>query len=308
MAVPKAPRTTPAAETRPDPSKLIAALPDRRAMEAFAATRGDDGRDGPRRPRRGSDPTAEAQHVIYDAWEQRTKRARLAFARKALRLSPLCADAFVILAEEAAGSEEERRDVFARGVAAGELALGPEVFEASAGSFWGVLDTRPYMRARAGLADALLRLGDREGAVAHWRAMLKLNSNDNQGVRHLLAAELLRRGDMPALKRLLAAYKDEWSVVWLYTRALLAFREDQGGTADTAILVADAAQANPHVPGILSGAEPPVASRDGYVTLGGADEATWYVEEHGPAWHATPGAVAWLAAARGDAAGSSGRS
>lgn len=77
---------------------------------------------------------------------------------------------------------------------------------------------------------------------------------------------------------------------------------------DTAVLVADAAQANPHVPGILSGAEPPVASRDGYVALGGADEATWYVEEHGPAWHATPDAVAWLAAACGDAAGSSGRS
>ena len=214
----------------------------------------------------------------------------------------------MVLAEEAAGSEEARRDVFARGVAAGELALGPEVFGASAGSFWGILGTRPYMRARAGPAGALLRLGDREGAVTHWRAMLKLNFNNSQGMRHLLAAELLRRGDMPALKRLLAAYKDEWSVVWLYTRALMAFREDQGGAADTAMLVADAAQANPHVLGILSGAEPPVASRDGHVTLGGADEATWYVEEHGPAWHATPGAVAWLAAACGDAAESSGRS
>lgn len=215
---------------------------------------------------------------------------------------------YVILAEEAAGSEEERRDVFARGVAAGELALGPEEFAACAGSFWGVLDTRPYMRARAGLAGALLRLGDREGAVAHWRAMLKLNPNDNQGVRYLLAAELLRRGDMLALKRLLAAYKDEWSVVWLYTRALLAFREGQEGAAGTAMLVADVREANPHVPGILSGAEPPVASRDGFATLGGADEASWYVEEHGPAWHATPGAVVWLAAACGDAAGSSGRS
>lgn len=246
--------------------------------------------------------------MIYDAWEQHTKRGRLAFARKALRLSPLCADAYVILAEDAAGSEEERRDVFARGVAAGELALGPEALKGYAGSFWGVLDTRPYMRARAGLAGALLRLGDREGAVAHWRAMLKLNPNDNQGVRYLLATELLRRGDMPALKRLLATYKDEWSVVWLYTRALVAFREGQGGTADTAMLVADAREANQHVPGILSGAEPPVGSRDGYVTLGGADEATWYMEQYGPAWHATPGAVAWLAATCGDMARSSGRS
>ncbi len=308
MAVPMTLRAKPAAGTQPGHGKLIALLPDRRAMEAFAATRGDDGRDGPRRPQRGSDPTARAQHVIYDAWEQRPKRSRVAFARKALRLSPLCADAYVILAEEAASSEEERRDVFTRGVAAGELALGPDEFAACAGSFWGALETRPYMRARAGLAGALLRLGDREGAVAHWRAMLKLNPNDTQGVRYLLIAELLRQGDMPALKRLLTAYKDEWSVVWLYTRALLAFREGQGGIVGTAMLVADAREANPHVPDILSGVRPPVGLRDGYVTLGGTDEASWYVEEHGPAWHATPGAVVWLAAACGDAVGSAKRS
>lgn len=28
--------------------------------------------------------------------------------------------------------------------------------------------------------------------------------------------------------------------------------------------------------------------------MGGADEATWYVEQAGKAWRETPGAVAWL--------------
>jgi len=257
-------------------------------MEAFLAALGD------RDHRHADDPTVKAQHVIYDAWEQRTTRSRVALARKALSLSPLCADAYVILAAETARSAEERRDLFARGVEAGELALGPEGFEEYAGSFWGFLDTRPYMRARVGLADALLRLGDVAGAVAHWRAMLALNPNDNQGIRYLLAVELLRQGDMPGIKALLAAYKGEWSVFWLYTRALVAYREGRGGAKSTAALVRDAREANPHVPGILSGAEPPVASRGGYVTMGGADEATWYVEECGPAWRGTPGAVEWL--------------
>ena len=35
-------------------------------------------------------------------------------------------------------------------------------------------------------------------------------------------------------------------------------------------------------------------SDDGYVTMGGPDEATYYVTECGAAWHRTPGAVAWL--------------
>ena len=259
-------------------------------MTAFLAARGDHGGDR----RRAEDPTAKAQHVIYDAWEQRTKQSRVALAHEALRLSPLCADAYVILAEETARSVEGRRDLFARGVEAGELALGPEGFEEYAGSFWGFLDTRPTMRARAGLANALLTLGDTDGAVAHWRAMLALNPNDNQGVRYLLAAELLRREDMPALKTLIAAYKGEWSVFWLYTSAFIAYRDGKGGAKATQALLRDAAEANPHVPGILSGAAPAAASRDGYVTMGGADEAAWYVEECGPAWRDTPGAVAWL--------------
>jgi DNA-binding PadR family transcriptional regulator len=43
------------------------------------------------------------------------------------------------------------------------------------------------------------------------------------------------------------------------------------------------------VPAILAGAKPPVISDDGYITMGGPDEATYYVTECGAAW-----AVAWL--------------
>src|SRR2546421_12928373 len=48
------------------------------------------------------------------------------------------------------------------------------------GHFWGFLETRPYMRARAGLASTLLQLGDIDSALAHYRDMLKLIPNDNQ--------------------------------------------------------------------------------------------------------------------------------
>ena len=35
-------------------------------------------------------------------------------------------------------------------------------------------------------------------------------------------------------------------------------------------------------------------SDNGYITMGGPDEATYYVSDCGPAWHQTPGAVVWL--------------
>jgi hypothetical protein len=106
---------------------------------------------------------------------------------------------------------------------------------------------------------------------------------------------LLRRGDIPALKSLLAEYPDEWSVHWLYTRALLAFQEEQASSPATLKLLKEASAANEHVPAILAGKTPPIPSDSGYnITVGGADEATDYVRECGDAWRKTPGAVEWL--------------
>ena len=285
MPVSKKPRTKAAASKTLPRAAAVPALPDPRAMESYLVTITGRSRN---------DAIAKAQDVMYDAWERTTSRSRVALARKALGISPLCADAYNLLAEEA-GSVEEARDLYAKAVEAGELALGPKGFKEYAGHFWGFLETRPYMRARAGLADILLQLGDEDAAISHYRDMLKLNPNDNQGIRYVLAARLLRRGEEAGLKELLAAYEDEGSAYWLYTRALLAFREGGGDDMQAVTIVKDAWSANEHVPAILAGTKPPVFGDSGYVTMGGPDEATYYFTEFGPAWHHTPGAVEWLA-------------
>ena len=160
-------------------------------------------------------------------------KSRIALARKALAISPLCADAYNLLADEAA-TPAEARDLYLRGLEAGELALGPDGFQEYGGHFWGFLETRPYMRARQGLALTLQELGEDEAARGHFRAMLELNPNDNQGIRYLLLASLLRCGDVAGAKALLASYLDEWSAQWLYTRVLVAYRDSQA--AEAAIL------------------------------------------------------------------------
>ena len=91
MPISKKPRSKTVVKASPKASP-IAALPDRRAMESFLTALG---------ARRGDDATAKAQDVMYEAWERTTPRSRIALARKALGISPLCADAYVLLAEEA---------------------------------------------------------------------------------------------------------------------------------------------------------------------------------------------------------------
>jgi len=283
MSVSKKPR----GKARPDASRkpvAAEAIPDRQAMKSFLSTTTGRGR---------RDAIERAQDLVYDAWERATARSRIALARKALAITPLCPDAYSVLAEEAR-SVEEARELYARGVEAGELALGRKGFREYAGHFWGFLETRPYMRARAGLAGVLLKLGDDEAATSHYRDMLELNPGDNQGIRYVLAACLLRRGDEAGLKDLLVAYEDEGSAQWLYTRALLAFREGRVREDEVVRLVKDAWSANEHVPAILAGTASPVFSDGDYITVGGPDEATEYVAECGLAWRSTPGAIEWL--------------
>lgn len=259
--------------------------PDRRAMEGFMA--GLFGRVAAS----ANGAADEAQEMMYNAWEA-SGAERIALARAALEISPLCADAYVLLAEEAAGSDAEAMALYIKGTAAGERALGDQ-FEELAGHFWGFLETRPYMRARAGLAVALWRAGDQEGAIEHYRALLTLNPNDNQGIRYLLASALLARNDLPGLKELLREHDEDGSAAWVYTRALVAFRE-QDVHADE--IACEAWEANRHVPAMLVGVERLAPSADGYIRMGGADEATAYIADNGAAWRAVPGAIEWLAA------------
>jgi ST7 protein len=105
-------------------------------------------------------PLEKAQDLVYEALETESARKRIQLAKRALKTSGDCADAYVLLAEEDAGSLEEARRLYQKGVEAGERALGRETFEEVAGYFWGILESRPYLRARQGLAFCLWELGE----------------------------------------------------------------------------------------------------------------------------------------------------
>jgi tetratricopeptide (TPR) repeat protein len=259
-------------------------LPDRRAMEAFLA---------PLSGERAGSALQAAQDLMYQAWETKSRQARIALARRALATSPLCADAYVLLAEASAKSVEEAKEFYERGVQAGELALGPRTFKEDVGLFWGFLETRPYMRARAGLAQALWALGRRHEAIAHYRDLLRLNPGDNQGVRYVLAAALLEIGDDKGLQELLKAYDEDGSPYWTYTKALLAFRAS-GATKEARALLAEAIRSNQHVPAFLNGEKDLPKAAPGYITMGGEDEAAEYARDAGAAWRRTAGALEWL--------------
>ena len=178
-------------------------VPDRRAMErTMAKLAGGMSPDGPAGGE--EEALARARDLIYDAWRRR-RRASVSGWPKGRWRSPISAPTpmFCWPRREAKTLAEARRH-YQAGVAAGEWALGRQAFERDAGHFWVILETRPYMRARAGLAECLWQEGERTAAIDHYREMLRLNPNDNQGLRHGLASWLLAAGDHGALEELLA--------------------------------------------------------------------------------------------------------
>lgn len=278
---------------------LPGAPADRRALERHLneAARELIEREGLEVMNREVDLALErAQELVYDAWETDGDE-RVELAMQALDESPDCADAYVILAE-AAPSLGQALETYVFGVRAGERALGPRAFEEDAGHFWGITETRGYMRARTGLAECLLAIGEWEAGVAHLRELLRLNPNDNQGIRyHLLDALLMMERNEPAedlLER--SDYADDASCEWSFGRSLLRFRTEGDSPAARAAL-AEAHERNPYVAGYLTGSSRPPDDLPPYIQLGGETEAAYYASERAEAWHKTPGALEWLAAA-----------
>ena len=238
---------------------------------------------------------SQAQDLMYEAWESSSPDDRVALARKALELSPDCADAYVLLADETANFYADAIDLYRKGVEAGERALGKRVFEEDAGHFWGLFETRPYMRARAGLAQCLWEAGRCPEAVQHYWDLLRLNPDDNQGLRDLLLPHLIEMGRDWEAEKLFQVYKDDGMAVWLYSRALLDFRA-QGDKPKARKALKGALRENPHVPAYLLGLKRLPQWPPGLYGFGDANEAVLYAQGSKKAWKKTPEALEWLAA------------
>jgi tetratricopeptide (TPR) repeat protein len=265
---------------------------DRRGMEglmqqAIAQQFGEQ-------PGSGDPKLDQAQQIMYQAWDEAHPGKRLTLAHQALSISPNCADAYVLLAEEEADTVGRALEFYQQGAEAGRRALGEDYFTEAAGHFWGLLETRPYMRALHGQANMLWQLRRHEEAAAIYREMLRLNPNDNQGVRYSLLQLLLELDRDDEARALLAQYADEYSSTWLYTQALLAFRQAGDSPASTRALK-EALKQNPHVPAYLSGQKRIPNRLPDYLEPGEDTEAIDYAVGHLNDWRRTPGTVEWIA-------------
>lgn len=244
------------------------------------------------RTMRAQAPEEQAQALIDQAWEARTQRQAAALARRALEIFPDCADAYNVLAGAEARSAEDALVLYEHGVDAGRRSLGNAFFDEHRGHFWGMIETRPYLRARRGLADCLWALGRKRESLTHCEALLELNPDDNQGIRHGLLSRYLALGNDMGAARLFRDYPHDASAAFLWSRVLLDLRRgDQVAATEHLVL---AMHGNPHVAGFFAGKRKPPARLPAHYSPGDRNEAALYIANFAEAWLASADAMDWL--------------
>jgi tetratricopeptide (TPR) repeat protein len=242
------------------------------------------------------DAIGASQECYYDAMEAATAKETLRLLSLALELDPGNTDAWLMLMSHTPPlSADEEIATLRKIVASAEQRLGKQGFTDYAGHFWGYHETRPYMRARAALADALHRAGRVESSAVEVEAMLELNPGDNQGLRYRLLALYLALGRMDDARRLFARYPDEFdhSTVFAWSKVLERFLSGMPEEALLALAVARKQNAF-SIAYLLGQRRPPKNPPDSY-SSGSKEEAACFAGDLQLAWNAHPSAKKWLA-------------
>ena len=238
-------------------------------------------------------PREEAQELAWRSMEAKTAEQARAFAQQALAKDPDCVDALVTMATLDARSAKEAIAALERAVAAGARSLGVEFFQQNKGHFWGILETRPYMRARMELAALHRGEGHIRKAIAHYEGLLELNPNDNQGVRDELLGCYLAAGELEGARGLLKQYgNDMIMATFAWGRVLERYLSRDLAGARAALQ--RARKANRFVELYFAAARTLPESLPDTYSLGSEEEAVLCVANLMGAWVKHQDALFWL--------------
>lgn len=233
----------------------------------------------------------KSEDLIYEAYEcEPAKGIRL--AKKALKLDPENIRAMTYI-----GHLEEDDDKaigwLKKSVDVGYKQLGEQFFKKNIGYFWLMHETRPYMEARFEYAQILAHTGQNTEALSHLNDLIKLNPNDNQGVRYQLSSLLLIEKKWTEYEKLFKKYKDEESAFWLFNYAFYIFLT-KGKCIESENALKKAHFTNRHVNTFISSRKLPEFELDGAYSPGDEKEAFYFMNDNMYLFLTYPELIEWI--------------
>ncbi|MGG1552992.1 SEC-C metal-binding domain-containing protein [Paenibacillus ferrarius] len=233
-----------------------------------------------------------AQPLIDKAWHTRSKKERKSLAEQAIKLDPLHPDAYNVIA----GDLEDFKaaaDYYRKGIEAGRKRLGSAFFKKNKGYFWGLTETRPFMRSMYGCAELTLHVLQRpKEAISLLEEMLDLSPDDNMGARYLLVTAYIHAKQYDKGLALMDEY-DEENAQFNYNRLFIRYLQ-QGDKQELKHLLRQAKKQNPHVIPLMLGLKRMPKNPPETIGFGDESEAVEYFMYHHRLYTEHPDLVAWI--------------
>ncbi len=175
-----------------------------------------------------------AEDYVDMADEAETLQKRVEYLNKALSLDPDSVDAKLGLIKVRMSEEPEEKLVAIASLMdkAAEPLKEKRYFEHYRGEFWGLHETRPFMRVKQSYMDSLIDCGMISLAIEEGNEMIALNTNDNLGIRYTLMHLYALTGDEKAALELHKKYEYSEETQMLLPFSVLYYRLGQFDKAE----------------------------------------------------------------------------
>jgi tetratricopeptide (TPR) repeat protein len=158
---------------------------------------------------------------------------------------------------------------------------------------WAIAENRPALRGLVRAFQQRLARNDRRGATATAEKLLRLNPDDNHGLRFMLVNEYLRDGSDERALALAEQYPHDIAPETRFGAVLALLRMKRLTDAERALHTARADLPKTAQYLLPSRIRRPKLTQ-GRVRVGGDDQAWFYRDEMRGVWQQTPGALEWL--------------
>lgn len=189
-------------------------------------------------------PLDDAYDLLEKAEHARTKKMALKYAKQAYETCPDCFDAIILLAHLEDNSIK-RMKILNEGLESERERLETENYfeKDNIGSFYGIFETRPYIRGLYFKAEFLSEDGKIKKALDVCKEILRLNENDNTGARYLLMAIYAYLEDEENLVKIFKKY-GERSLETLFPMFALYYKQENDKKAKA--YLKEINERNPH--------------------------------------------------------------
>ena len=195
------------------------------------------------------DQKFKSDDLLEEAYNTSSKTKAIKLAKQALELNPenIDAECFIVEFEENLIKKLSKiEDIVKK---ATKLLEKDNMFDKeNIGYFWGMMGTRPYMRARNMKITILMDLGRYTDAIKECEEMLKLCESDNLGIRYTLIGLYCILEKFEECEKLYKKF-NEYSAFMLFPMAIMYFKK--GDYKKSKKFLRDLQGVNPYIIKIL---------------------------------------------------------